>query len=110
MEKILLLKRTFDYTNATNVCDTSSDSAVQSQNAACAFIKDSRYFHQTHNFTSIQSYAIKLYLQMLDIADTAFSYERELIDRLLISVSKGKGSSLQLIAMHILHFLLCGQG
>ena len=61
------------------------------------------------NFTSIHSYAKKLYLHMSDIVDTAFSYDRKLIVcSFLQDISMGKGSSLQLIFNTLTAFLLCG--
>ena len=57
----------------------AESSAVQRENAVCTFIKHSRYFHRPYNFTSIHSHAKKLYLHMVGIVDTVFSYESELI-------------------------------
>ena len=47
---------------------------------------------------------------MFDIVENAFSYERNLIVySFLQDISKRKGSSLQLYALHILRFYLVGQ-
>ena len=43
------------------------------------FIKHSRYFHSTNNFTSMHFKAIRFYLPKFDIVDMALNYERELI-------------------------------
>ena len=85
-----------------------------SKNAVCVFVKNSRYFHKTYYFTSIQSHGKKLYFHIygryIDIVDTGFSYERELIVcSFLQDFSKRKGSSSTYSAMHILRFCFVQQ-
>ena len=87
----------------------SAISDLPGKKTVCAFIKHSRYFHYTYNITSIHSCAKKLFFHMLDIIDTAFGYEREVIVcSFLQDFSKGKGSSLHLICNAHIAFLLCG--
>ena len=67
-----------------------------------------KYFHQNKNFTSNHLQVKKLYLHVFDIVDIVLSYERELIVCLILyDLSKGKGSSLQLICNAHTAFLLC---
>ena len=61
------------------------------------------------DFNSIHSHVKRLYLHMLDIVDTPFGYERELIVCLFLQdFFKVKGSSLQVICNAHRAFLLCG--
>ena len=61
-------------------------------------------------FTLIHSHAKKLYLNMFDMVDTAFSYEKEwIICSFLQEFSNGKGSSCNSSATHILHYYFVGQ-
>ncbi len=54
--------------------------AVQSKNAVSANIKHGRYFHQTSIFWAIYYlWYKKLYVHMVDMVDTVFSYGRALI-------------------------------
>ena len=54
-------------------------SAPQSKNAVSTNIKHSVYIQSMSNFSTIDFHTKRLYVHMIDIADTPFSYGRELI-------------------------------
>ncbi len=53
--------------------------APQSKNTVSRSIKLSRYIHLMSNFLSIHFHTRMLYVHMIDIVDTLFSYGRGLI-------------------------------
>ena len=50
-----------------------NNSAIQSKNTVCAFIKHNRCFYLTHKLTSVHSHVEKIYIHISNIVDTAFN-------------------------------------